>query len=78
MMNKLHKCSRVGLLSLALKHPISQPNSLDFSPLAQASQKGRGERSNNGAHMFWLKIGEELWREREREYKYHHVGDRDA
>jgi hypothetical protein len=31
-----------GLLSIALNHPISQPNSLDLSQIAHALQKGEG------------------------------------
>jgi hypothetical protein len=64
MMNNLHKCSRVGLLSLLLSNTQSLNPTLLILTLTQASQRGRGERSKNGARIFWLQVEEGVWPER--------------
>jgi len=68
MLEKIHKCSRMGLLSLGFNHPISQPNSLDFTRIKQSSQK-RERKSSNGLERYVLYGVGDLWSGGVRDYK---------
>ena len=53
-LTKSTSAQRLGLLSLALSHPISQPNSLDLTRIKQSSQKGRGKRPKGYKDVFFM------------------------
>jgi hypothetical protein len=53
-LTKSTSAQRLGLLSLALSHPISQPNSLDLTRVKQSSQRGRGKRLKDYKDVFFM------------------------